>query len=105
LDPAKTPEKPVRPKRLPIMAGLLVAAFLIPAATVIGIRFLTSSIGSEVEVREMLPLKIRVLGTIPPIMSRADLLRGRAIAVQTFVVSVIACTALVIFLLKVRPIL
>jgi len=105
LDPAKTPEKPVRPKRLPIIAGLLVAAFLIPAVTVISIHFLSGSIRSEVEVREMLPLKIRVLGTIPPITSRADLLRGRMIAVQTFIVSVIACTALVIFLLKVRPIL
>jgi hypothetical protein len=58
-----------------------------------------------VEVREMLPLKIQVLGTIPPITNRADLLRGRTIAVQTFAVSVIACTVLVIFLLKVRPIL
>jgi uncharacterized protein involved in exopolysaccharide biosynthesis len=105
LDPAKTPEKPVRPKRLPIMAGLLVAAFLIPSGTVISIHFLSGSIKSEVEVKEMLPRKIRVLGTIPPITSRADLLRRRTIAVQTFVVSVIACTALVIFLLKVRPIL
>jgi succinoglycan biosynthesis transport protein ExoP len=105
LDPAKTPEKPVRPKRLPIMAGLLVAAFLIPAGTVLSIHFLGGSIRSEVEVREMLPLKIQVLGTIPPITSTADLLRGRTIAVRTFVVSVIACTALVIFLLKVRPIL
>jgi polysaccharide chain length determinant protein (PEP-CTERM system associated) len=105
LDPAKTPEKPVRPKRLPIMAGLLVAAFLIPAGIVISFHFLSGSIKSEVEVKEMLPRKIRVLGTIPPITSRADLLRKRTIAIQTFVVSVIACMALVIFLLKVRPIL
>jgi polysaccharide biosynthesis transport protein len=105
LDPARTPEKPVRPKRLPIMAGLLVAAFLIPAGTVIGIHFLSGSIRSEAEVREMLPPKIQVLGTIPPIKSTADLLRGRTIAIQTFVVSVVACTALVIFLLKVRPML
>src|SRR5258708_3657345 len=96
LDPAKTPEKPVRPKRLPIMAVLLAAVFLIPAGTVISIHFLSGSIRSEVEVREMLPLEIQVLGTIPPITSRADLLRRRTIVVQTFVVSVIACTALVI---------
>jgi polysaccharide biosynthesis transport protein len=105
LDPAKTPEKPIRPKRLPIMAGLLVAAFLLPAGTVLSMHFLSGSIRSEVEVREMLPLKIQVLGTIPPIPSTADLLRERTIAVQTFVVSAIACMALVIFLLTVRPIL
>jgi polysaccharide biosynthesis transport protein len=105
LDLARTPEKPIRPKRIPIMAGLLIAAFLIPAGTVTGIHFFSGSIQSEAEVKEMLPLKIQVLGTIPPIRSRADLFRDRMIAIQTFVVSVIACTALVIFLLKVRPIL
>jgi polysaccharide biosynthesis transport protein len=105
LDPAKTPEKPVRPKRLPIMAGVLIAAFLLPAGAVIAIHLLSGSIKSEAEVREMLPFGTPVLGTIPPIESRADLLRGRFVRAQTVIVSLIACTALVIFLFKVRPIL
>jgi succinoglycan biosynthesis transport protein ExoP len=105
LDPAKTPEKPVRPKRLPIMAGVLIAAFLLPAGMVIAIHLLSGTIKSETEVREMLPFGIPVLGTIPPIESRADLLRGRFVRAQTVIVSLIACAALVIFLFKVRPIL
>jgi succinoglycan biosynthesis transport protein ExoP len=105
LDPARTPEKPVRPKRIPIMAGVLLAAFLIPAGVTIGIHLLSGSIKSEAEVREMLPFKIAILGTIPPIESKADLQRGRMITAQTVVVSLITCAALIIFLLKVRPIL
>jgi polysaccharide biosynthesis transport protein len=105
LDPAKTPEKPVRPKRLPFMAGVLIAAFLIPAATVIAIHLFSGAIKSEAEVREMLPFGVPVLGTIPPIESGADLLRGRFVRAQTVIVSLIACAALVIFLFKVRPIL
>jgi succinoglycan biosynthesis transport protein ExoP len=105
LDPAKVPEKPIKPRRIKIMAGVLLTAFLIPAGTTIALHLLSGSIKSEAEVREMLPLKIPILGTIPPITSKADLHRGRLVTVQILVVSVIACTALVIFLLKVRPIL
>jgi succinoglycan biosynthesis transport protein ExoP len=105
LDPAKTPEKPVRPKRLPIMVGVLVAAFLLPAGAAIGIQLLSGSIKSEAEVREMLPFAIAILGTIPPIVSRADLRRRHLIKAQAIIVSLIACVALILFLFKVRPIL
>jgi succinoglycan biosynthesis transport protein ExoP len=105
LDPAKTPEKPVRPKRLPIMVGVLVAAFLLPAGAAIGIQLLSGSIKSEAEVRDMLPFAIAILGTIPPIESRADLRRRHLIKAQTVIVSLIACVALIIFLFQVRPIL
>jgi succinoglycan biosynthesis transport protein ExoP len=105
LDPAKTPEKPVRPNRVPMMAGVLFAALLIPAATVIGIHLLSDSIKSEAEVREMLPFEISILGVIPPIENRADLRRGHLMKAQMVIISLIACTALVIFLFKVRPIL
>lgn len=105
LDPAKTPEKPVKPKRLPFMAGAVLLAFLIPAGITIALHSLSGSVKSEIELKGMLPLKIQVLGTIPPIANKIDLRRGRLIAVQTVVLSVVACVALVVFLLKVRPIL
>jgi uncharacterized protein involved in exopolysaccharide biosynthesis len=105
LDLAKTPEKPVRPKRLPIMAAVLLAALLLPAGTAIGLQLLNGAVKSEAEIREMLPFKVSIIGTIPPIESQADLRRARMVTVQTVTVSLVACTALVIFLLKVRPIL
>jgi polysaccharide biosynthesis transport protein len=105
LDAARTPEKPIKPDRLKLIAGVVALALLLPAGATIGAHCMSGSVRSEAELRGMLPLKIQVLGTIPPIVSQADLYRGRIIAIQTFVVSAIACIALVIFLLKVRPIL
>jgi polysaccharide chain length determinant protein (PEP-CTERM system associated) len=105
LDPAKTPEKPIRPKRLPIMLGVLFAAFLLPAATVVGFDFLRGAVKSAAEIQEMLPFSIPILGSIPPIESESDRSRRRFLRIQTVVVSLIACTVVVIFLIKVRPIL
>lgn len=105
LDPAKTPQKPVRPKRLPIMGGVLVASLLLPTASVLGFHHLKGSVTSEFEVREMLPLSIPVLGTLPRIDSHTDQRRSGVLKVQTIVVSLLACTALLLFFLKVRPIL
>jgi len=105
LDPAKAPEKPVRPKRLLLMAAVLFGAFLFPAGTVICIDRIRGAIKSDIELREMLPFSIPVLATIPPIESKADQRREKLRKIQTVVVSLAACTAVVIFLLKVRPIL
>jgi succinoglycan biosynthesis transport protein ExoP len=105
LDVAKTPEKPVRPKRLPIMIGVLLAAFLLPAAAAVGINLLRGAIKSEAEAREMLPFTIPILGTIPPIENDSDRSRGRLLKIQTVIISLVTCTAVVIFLIKVRPIL
>jgi uncharacterized protein involved in exopolysaccharide biosynthesis len=103
LDPARTPEKPVSPKRLPLMAGAVVLAVLLSAGVTIGLNLLRGTVGSEAELRSVLPAKIPILGTIPPITSQADLQRDRYLTVRTVVVSLIACVALLAFLLKVRP--
>jgi succinoglycan biosynthesis transport protein ExoP len=105
LDTAKTPEKPIKPKRIKFMLGVLAIAVLLPAGITIALYILSGAIKSEVEVREMLPFEIPVLGTIPPIVSKTDLRRGRIIVARTLIVSAIACTVLVVFLMKVRPIL
>lgn len=105
LDPARTPEKPIRPKRLPIMAGVLMACFILPAGLTFWFHLLRGSINSESEVREMLSPGVPVLGTLPRIRSKADQIRGRLLMAQTVIVSLFACTALVIFLLKTRPVL
>ena len=105
LDPARTPEKPVKPKRLPLMFGAILFAFLFPAGITVGVHLLDGTVKSPAEVKKMLPAKIQIIGTIPPITSTADVYRGRIIAVQTVVVSALACAALVFFLFKVRPIL
>jgi succinoglycan biosynthesis transport protein ExoP len=105
LDSAKMPERPVRPDRVLLMAGAFVLALILPAGIILSVYLLNGSIKSEIEIREMLPFNIQVLGVIPPIVSRADLHRKKLFALQTVVVSIISCAALIIFLFKVRPIL
>jgi polysaccharide biosynthesis transport protein len=105
LDPAKTPEKPVKPKRIPLFAGIVAVAFLLPIAAAIAREFLRGTIKSESQLKQILPPKVLLLGTIPPIHSKADLRRARWLSVQTGLLVVLTCTALALFLLKVRPVL
>jgi len=105
LDPAKTPEKPISPKRIPIMFATLIAAALIPDGLVIAMHLLDSSVKSEVELKDMLPAGVPIVGTIPPIESKLDRRRRRYLNVQTVIVSLVTCIALMVFLSKVRPIL
>ena len=105
LDAAKTPEKPIKPKRIPMLAGVFLVGLLLPVSTVIGTQLLSGAVRTEIELKEMLPLKIPILGTIPPISSKADVRRARLLIVQTCILSIIACTTLAILFFKVRPIL
>lgn len=105
LDSGKTPEKPFSPKRVPLFAGVVALGLLLPAGITIGLYLMGGSIKSADQLKGMVPLKVPVLGTIPPIVSQADVRRGRILLAQTIAASVIACVALILFLLKVRPIL
>src|SRR6185437_1715583 len=46
LDPAKTPERPISPKRIPIMIAVLIVAFVLPAGSIVGLHLLSGSINS-----------------------------------------------------------
>jgi succinoglycan biosynthesis transport protein ExoP len=105
LDSAKTPERPVKPKRIPLFAGIVAVALLLPVATAIAREFLRGTIQSESDLKQMLPPKIILLGTIPPIRSKADLRRARRLTIQTSLLVGLACSAIVLFLLKVKPVL
>jgi len=105
LDLAKTPEKPISPKRIPIMIATFFAAALIPSGLVIAMHLLNNSVKSEAELKDMLPSGLPILGTIPPIENKLDIRRRRYLNVQTIIVSLVTCIALAIFLSKVRPIL
>jgi capsular polysaccharide biosynthesis protein len=105
LDAARTPEKPIKPKRLPIFAGVVVFALLVSCGTVIAMDILKGAVKSEAELKTMLPPKVPVLGTIPPIASEADQRQARLVALRTALVSAVACIAFLLFLLRVKPIL
>ena len=105
LDPARTPEKPFQPKRLPFMAGAVVLAILLSVVTTIVLTLQNGAVSSEADLTAMLPPKLKILATIPPIESAADLRHARMITLRTAFASLLACAVLILFLLKVRPIL
>jgi len=105
LDLARTPEKPFEPKRLPIMAGTLFASVLLSCGAIILINILKGAVRSETDLTALLPPKMKILGTVPPIMSKRDDRRSRLLTLEVLAASVLACAGLVIFLFKVRPIL
>jgi polysaccharide chain length determinant protein (PEP-CTERM system associated) len=105
LDSAKTPEKPYKPKRMPLFLGVVVLSIVLPVGAVIAKETLSGVVKSETQLKELLSPHISVLGTIPPIQNQMDIRRARWMTFQTSVLLVLTCAALVIFLFKVRPVL
>jgi uncharacterized protein involved in exopolysaccharide biosynthesis len=105
LDPAYPPEKPFQPKRLPLMAAALLGAIILTCGCTVGVALLKGTVRSESDVQVLLPANVRILGTVPLIISKADVRRGRFLTLEVALASVFLCLALVLFLLRVRPIL
>jgi succinoglycan biosynthesis transport protein ExoP len=105
LDPASTPEKPFKPKRLPLMLGAVLLSVVVSIASVLALDFFAGAVRSANELTSLLPPKVHLLATIPPITSKADVRQARIVTLRVAVISLIACLALVAFLLKARPIL
>lgn len=105
LDPARTPEKPFQPKRLPLVAGSLFVSVVLPAASFIVFYLYNGTIKSELELTSLMPAQSKILITVPPIISDSDRQRSRVLSICTALISLLACAALIVFLAKVRPIL
>jgi hypothetical protein len=87
------------------MAGGVVLALVLPAALMIAVPLYDGTIRSEADLKSLIPTGRMILGTVPPIISDSDLRRARLLSVQTALISLLACVALIAFLIKVRPIL
>ena len=87
------------------MAGTVAFAILVSVGAILAINLLKGAVKSEADLVAMLSPKVQILGTIPPIASKADEQHARLITLETAVASLLACAALIAFLLKVRPIL
>jgi succinoglycan biosynthesis transport protein ExoP len=105
LDSAITPEKPFKPKRLPLMAGAVFAAILLSCLVTVAFGLFKGAVRFETDITALLPPKVRILGTVPPIVARSDERRARLVRLELAIASLLACAALLVFFLKVRPIL
>jgi polysaccharide chain length determinant protein (PEP-CTERM system associated) len=103
LDEAKTPEKPIRPRRMLLMFGATLGSLLLTLVAILGVHMLLGRIDSEAQLRSLLPETVPVLGTIPPIVSQAERRAKRIAFVRTLALSAAICVAVFFFLHKVRP--
>jgi uncharacterized protein involved in exopolysaccharide biosynthesis len=103
LDEAKTPEKPIRPRRMLLMLGATMGSLLLTLVAILGTHLLLGRIDSEAQLRSLLPETVPVLGTIPPIVSQAERRATRIAFVRTLTLSAAICVAVFLFLHKVRP--
>jgi hypothetical protein len=67
--------------------------------------FLFGAVGAEDQLKKLLPGKLPILGTIPPITSKADVQREKMLVLQTVLAFMLTCAALIFFLHRVKPIL
>jgi polysaccharide biosynthesis transport protein len=94
LDPARVPEKPVKPPRkklIPVSAlfalGLSILCALIKEE-------LSPAVKTETELKSLLPSGVRVWGFIPRIAITSDTLRARRWAISASLICLLLCVAI-----------
>jgi succinoglycan biosynthesis transport protein ExoP len=105
LDPARPPQRPVKPKRATLMAGAALASLMFSIVLVIGKEKLDPSIKAEKEVEDLLPGSVALLAAIPTIITPADKRRRLRYAIFALTTALLACLLVAGLLWRVHPIL
>ena len=103
LDPAITPEKPFKPMRIPIYAGIIMASILMSSLCAVGMKIMSGTIESEAELAALLPKSVSVIATVPPIISEIDWQKDRSATWKMACIGLAACCAFIFFLVRIRP--
>lgn len=103
LDPARIPEKPVKPNRLLLIAILLPVCFLLPAGAVIGVDRFHGTINSERELRSLLRDAPALLCRVP-FIETPEYASGQRRLARISVMGILACCVVVAAVVwKIRP--
>ena len=94
LDAARTPLKPVKPRRMLLMAVACFAGIGLSTLWVVGKNTVSPAVKTESELKEMLPKNIPVIGLIPSIRIAADEYRSRRTAILSSALCLAMCIAL-----------
>jgi polysaccharide biosynthesis transport protein len=93
LDPARTPLKPVKPRRILLIAVACFAGIGLSTLWVVGKNTVSPAVKTESELKEMLPKGVPVIGLVPSIRIAADEYRSRRMAILTSTLCVGMCVA------------
>jgi polysaccharide biosynthesis transport protein len=94
LDPARVPEKPVKPNRKKLIPLSSVVALALSIFFVLGKEELSPAIKTENELKSLLPAGVKVWGFIPRIEISSDDSRRKRFAIYASVTCILLCLAL-----------
>ena len=103
LDPARPPEHPYKPKRLPMMLGAIIMSLCTCIGLAIAKDTVNVSIKTENELKALLPAHVSLLAAIPSIDTAEERRRRAFQLAVTGGFVLLACLAEVAFLWKVHP--
>lgn len=103
LDPARIPEKPVKPnrKRLILLSGMVALALAIFFMLVK--EELSPAIKTEMELKSLLPPGVHIWGFIPRIEVLSDARRERQLAISASLTCILLCAALIGVIRAIHP--
>lgn len=103
LDPARVPEKPVKPPRKKLIAASVFLAFGLSILIVLVKEELNPVVKTEMELKSLLPSGVRIWGFVPRIEITADALRARRLAIGASVVCILLCVAIAGVIWQIHP--
>lgn len=105
LDRAHAPEKPFKPKRPMLIGAAAAISLTLAVGLAILLEKLNGTVSTEKELAESLPRAGMLLVSIPTIQTPADRRRRVWVGILASALTLLACAATGVFLLKVHPIL
>jgi polysaccharide biosynthesis transport protein len=93
LDPAQVPEKPVKPRRKVLLAVAVLFSLALPCLVVVGKEMLNATITTEVELKALVPSRVRIVGLIPRIETRSDRRRNILVGSAAVLASFLLCAS------------
>ncbi len=105
LDPARPPEKPLKPNRRILLSGAFLASFIFALGVVLVKETLDTSVKAEANLAETVPDSVIMLTSIPTIVTPGEQMRRRRFTIYALATSAILGLLVAAFLWRVHPIL
>jgi polysaccharide biosynthesis transport protein len=103
LDPARVPEKPIKPKRKILIPAFGLFALGVSIFCVLLKDELTPVVKTEMELKSLLPAGVQVWGFVPDIEITSDIVRARRWAIGASLVCLLLCAAIIEVIRQVHP--
>ena len=93
LDPARVPEKPVKPRRKLLLAFSTLLSLALPCLFALGKEVWKNAITTEAELKSLIPSGVRIVGLVPKIQTPANRRRALQTSVVAIVISLVLCAS------------